>query len=164
MLEPLIEATDQSIGANTIVYKFDDGTIKNTRNFNHTFNTTYAKKVSIMQIAVNTNGCRDSITKIVDIKPAFTIYIPNTFTPNNDGVNDGFLALGIGIKEFNLQIYDRWGKLVFESDDINKAWDGSINGEGDYESAKQDVYVWKATVKDVMLKNHDLIGHVNLIK
>jgi gliding motility-associated-like protein len=164
ILEPLIEVTDQSMGANTIVYKFDDGTIKTTRNFNHTFNTTYAKKVSIMQIAVNTNGCRDSIAKIIDIKPAFTIYIPNAFTPNSDGINDGFRASGIGIKEFNMQIYDRWGNLIFESDDINKAWDGSVNGKGDYENAKQDVYVWKATVKDVLLKTHDLIGHVSLVK
>ena len=117
-----------------------------------------------MQIAVNTNGCRDSIAKIIDIKPAFTIYIPNAFTPNSDGINDGFRASGIGIKEFNMQIYDRWGNLIFESDDINKAWDGSVNGKGDYENAKQDVYVWKATVKDVLLKNHDLIGHVSLVK
>jgi gliding motility-associated-like protein len=164
VLGPLIEVTDQSIGANTIAYKFDDGTIKNTRNFNHTFSSIYAKTVAIMQIAVNTNGCRDSITKRVDIKPAFTIYFPNAFTPNSDGINDGFKALGIGIKEFNLQIYDRWGALIFESDDINKAWDGSINGNGDYENAKQDVYVWKATVKDVLLKTHDLIGHVSIVK
>ena len=164
VLEPLIEVTDQSIGATTITYAFDDGTIKNTPNFNHTFTTINAKTVAIMQIALNTNGCRDSIVKLVDIKPAFTIYFPNAFTPNSDGTNDGFMASGIGIKEFNLQIFDRWGALIFESDDMNKAWDGSINGKGDYENAKQDVYVWKATVKDVLLKTHDLIGHVSLVK
>ena len=164
VLEPLIEVTDQSIGATTITYAFDDGTIKNTPNFNHTFTTINAKTVAIMQIALNTNGCRDSIVKLVDIKPAFTIYFPNAFTPNSDGMNDGFMASGIGIKEFNLQIFDRWGALIFESDDMNKAWDGSINGKGDYENAKQDVYVWKATVKDVLLKTHELIGHVSLVK
>jgi gliding motility-associated-like protein len=164
VLEPLIEVTDQSIGATTITYAFDDGTIKNTPNFNHTFTTINAKTVAIKQIAINTNGCRDSIVKLVDIKPAFTIYFPNAFTPNSDGTNDGFMASGIGIKEFNLQIFDRWGALIFESDDMNKAWDGSINGKGDYENAKQDVYVWKATVKDVLLKTHDLIGHVSLVK
>jgi gliding motility-associated-like protein len=164
VLEPLIEVTDQSIGAASITYAFDDGTIKNTPNFNHTFTTINAKTVAIMQIALNTNGCRDSIVKLVDIKPAFTIYFPNAFTPNSDGTNDGFMASGIGIKEFNLQIFDRWGALIFESDDMNKAWDGSINGKGDYENAKQDVYVWKATVKDVLLKTHDLIGHVSLVK
>ena len=61
-------------------------------------------------------------------------------------------------------MFDRWGVLVFESDDINIGWDGSINGKGDYETTKQDVYVWKAEVTDVLKQHHDLVGHVSLIK
>jgi gliding motility-associated-like protein len=162
--EPLIEVEDRSIGANTIKYEFSDGTIKNTPNFNHTFNTDVAKSVFIMQTVSNSYTCRDSIVKEVVIKPAYVIYVPNAFTPNSDGLNDGFKAVGVGIAQFKLEVFDRWGKLVFESDDINKGWDGSINGKGDFESTKQEVYVWKAKVTDVLQQKHDLIGHVTLLK
>ncbi len=161
---PLIEVTDKSIGASAIKYIFSDGTIKNIPNFTHTFTTDEAKTILIMQKVVNSYGCRDSIVKLLEIKPAYVIYIPNAFTPNSDGLNDGFKALGMGITDFKLQIFDRWGVMVFESDDINKAWDGTINGKGDYESTKEDVYVWKVQVKDVLSNRHDLIGHVTLVK
>lgn len=161
---PLIEVENQAIGAPSVKYTFSDGTIKNTPSFNHTFNTDVAKDVAILQLVVNEYGCRDSIIKNVKIKPGYALYIPNAFTPNNDGINDGFQAVGIGIVEFKLQIFDRWGALIFESNDINKAWDGSVNGKGDYETTKQEVYVWKARVKDATLNTHELVGHVTLVK
>ena len=161
---PLIEVFDKSTGASSVKYTFNDGTIKYTPNFTHNFKTDDAKTVLIMQTVVNTYGCRDSVIKVLEIKPAYVIYIPNAFTPNSDGLNDGFKALGIGIKDFKLQIFDRWGVMVFESDDINEAWDGKINGKGDYESTKEDVYVWKVQVKDVLSNKHDMVGHVTLVK
>jgi gliding motility-associated-like protein len=161
---PLIEVEDKSVGANSIKYLFTDGTVKNTPNFSHTFNTVDAKTVAIMQVVSNEYACKDSIIKLVIIRPAYTIYIPNAFTPNSDGLNDGFKAEGVGIDQFSLQVFDRWGKLIFESDDINKAWDGSVNGKGDFETTKQEVYVWKAQVVDVLKQKHSMIGHVTLLK
>lgn len=161
---PMIEVTDNSIGASMVNYLFNDGTTKNTRNFEHMFNTNVAKTVAILQVVKNEYGCVDSMIKKVVIKPDYVLYIPNAFTPNSDGLNDGFKAVGIGVVEFKLQIFDRWGALIFESNDINKAWDGSVNGKGDSESTKQEVYVWKAEVKDVRNEKHHLIGHVTLLK
>jgi gliding motility-associated-like protein len=161
---PLIEVEDRSTGASTVKYLFDDGTIKTTRDFSHLFNGSESHNIAIMQTVSNSHGCKDSIIKMVIIKEAYTIYIPNAFTPNNDGLNDGFKAVGIGIAQFKLQIFDRWGKLIFESDDINKGWDGSVNGKGDAESTKSDVYVWKAEVVDVLKERHSMIGHVTLLK
>jgi gliding motility-associated-like protein len=161
---PLIEVENKSIGASSIKYFFDDGTVKNVANFSYTFNTDVAKTVSIMQKVHNSYGCRDSIIKKVDIKPAYVMYVPNAFTPNSDGLNDGFKAVGVGIAQFKLQVFDRWGALVFETDDINNAWDGSINGKGDFESTKQEVYVWKAQVTDVLREKHSMVGHVTLLK
>lgn len=161
---PLVEVENQSTGANTINYILSDGKKINTANFAYTFTSDVAKTVFIMQKVSNSYGCRDSIVKQIEIKPGYALYIPNAFTPNKDGLNDGFKALGIGIDQFKLQVFDRWGVLVFESDDINTAWDGSINGKGDYESTKEDVYVWKAEVTDVLRQHHDLIGHVSIVK
>lgn len=161
---PLIEVEDKSTGASSVKYKFSDGTIKNTANFTHLFTTDIAKTVFIMQNVVNSYGCRDSIIKQIDIKPSYVLYIPNAFSPNSDGINDGFKALGVGIEQFKLQIFDRWGALIFESNDINRAWDGSVNGKGNSETTKEEVYVWKAEVTDVLKQHHDLIGHVTLLK
>lgn len=78
-----------------------------------------------------------------------TIYIPNAFTPNEDNLNEIFLAKGTGISLFGMSIFDRWGNLIFTSDDIDKGWDGKIQGghyllKGDgKEAAQQDVYIWK---------------------
>lgn len=162
--EPFIEVADRSIGASSVVYDFSDGTHKTDRNFSHTFVTNDAKTIAIIQRVSNAYGCRDSIVKDIVIKPAYVLFIPNAFTPNSDGLNDGFKAMGIGISEFKLQVFDRWGELIFESTDINKAWDGSVRGKGDFDSNKQEVYVWKAQVTDVLLNKHDLIGHVTLLK
>lgn len=161
---PLIEVEDKSIGATSVYYLFSDGTSKNTRNFEHLFTTNVAKTVAILQVVSNQYTCKDSVVKQVVIKPDYVLYVPNAFTPNDDGLNDGFRAIGVGIIEFKLQIFDRWGALIFETNDINTPWDGSVNGKGDYESTKQEVYVWKAEVKDVRNETHDLMGHVTLLK
>lgn len=161
---PLIEVTDKSLGASAVKYVFSDGTVKNSPDFSHTFNTDVAKTVYIKQQVKNSFGCMDSIVKSVTIKPNWVIYVPNAFTPNSDGLNDGFKAMGIGIVQFKIQIFDRWGALIFESDDIEKAWDGSVNGKGNDETSKQEVYVWKAQVTDIFSNKHDLMGHVTLLK
>lgn len=160
--QPIIEVTNTAIGETSVTYTFSNGIFYNQQNFTHTFNTEVPQVIYIMQIAINGYGCRDTITKAIDIKPAFVIWIPNAFTPNADGLNDGFQAKGVGINKFKMWVYDRWGHVIFETNDINNAWDGTTKG-GD-EAIKDDVYVWKAQVEDVFRKNHDLTGHVTLIK
>lgn len=160
--DPIIEVKNTALGASSVSYTFSNGTSINQQNFTHAFNTEIPQTVYIMQIAVNGYGCKDTITKAVTIKPAFVIWVPNAFTPNADGMNDGFQAKGVGINKFKMWIFDRWGHVIFESDDINQAWDGTVKGGS--EPIKDDVYVWKAQVEDVFRKNHDLTGHVTLIK
>lgn len=162
VLESIINVTNTAIGATAVTYTFSNGASYNTPNFTHNFNTENPMVVYIMQIAVNGYGCKDTVTKPVDIKPSFVIWVPNAFTPNGDGTNDGFMAKGVGIHKFKMWIFDRWGHVIFETDDINQAWDGTV--KGGEEPIKDDVYVWKAQVEDVFRKNHDLTGHVTLIK
>lgn len=160
---PLVEVEDRSTGASTVQYYFSDGTTKNTPSFSHLFSGDQTKAVAVLQIVTNTYGCKDSIVRDINFKPSWVVYVPNAFTPNHDGLNDGFRALGVGIEAFRMQIFDRWGKMIFETDDINTAWDGSV-GRGNAGDAKQEVYVWKVKVKDVNHNDHDLIGHVTLLK
>jgi len=69
-----------------------------------------------------------SESNTIEVNPNLYLYIPNAFTPNEDGLNDSFGALGYGVKDYHLIIYNRWGHLVFESNIINNPWDGTFQG------------------------------------
>ncbi len=88
------------------------------------------------------------------------IYIPNTFTPNDDGLNDVFLVYGTGINKFEMSIFDRWGQKLFGSKDQLKGWDGFFKNE----LCKSDVYVYVVTYTSIDGKTHTKIGHVTLMK
>jgi gliding motility-associated-like protein len=79
-----------------------------------------------------------SITKSTKCDADFKLDIANAFTPNGDGLNDSFGPFGTGFTVQSLQIYNRWGNLVFEGNEANKAWNGQIKGE----NAASDVYVY----------------------
>ena len=53
--------------------------------------------------------------------------MPNAFTPNGDGANEKFMVAYTGIKKYNIKIYDRWGQLAYESNDIDDGWNGTLN-------------------------------------
>ena len=82
-----------------------------------------------------------SISNEVEIIPPMSLYIPNTFTPNGDGLNDTFGVAGEAIKDINIQIFNRWGQLIYETNDPEKGWDGRLNGE--YVPAGAYVYYLK---------------------
>ena len=84
-----------------------------------------------------------SVSNIVEIIPAAVLYMPNAFTPNGDGLNDAFGGIGEGITEYNMQIFNRWGELIFESNDLNNQWDGKNHNE----MSPMGVYVYKINAK-----------------
>ncbi len=114
----------------------------------------------IVLVANNANNCPGVDTQTVCIDPEFTIFFPNAFTPNEDLVNDGFIGVGEGIKKYEMWVFDRWGNMIYYTDDMYKPWDGKIQGE----MCQIDVYVWKCNVTDVFDKKHKFIGHVSLIR
>jgi len=131
--------TDESTGAFSWDWTFSDGTTFNYANPTHTFADTGKYEVTLL--VAHLSGCTDSITKIVDVVPKFTYFLPNAFTPNSDGVNDGFKGAGIffGFKNFEMVIFNRWGEKVFETNDPAEAWNGRKNNVGVVE--KNGVYV-----------------------
>jgi gliding motility-associated-like protein len=102
----------------------------------------------------------DTITVVVDDGCNTTIYIPNIFSPNNDGQNDKLFVKGQAIESLHFLIYNRWGNLVFESNDINQGWDGTQYGK----PCDVGVYVYRA---EITFKNGETItrrGDVTLVK
>jgi len=140
--------------------------VNNSMNPMHLYDGTDAPySYYVTQWVQNQFGCKDSITKVVEIKPSWTFYIPNAFSPNDDGVNEGFKGTGVGIDNttYNLWIFDRWGMLLFYSNDLEKVWDGRIQGK-DGDIVQEDTYVWKVRFHDFMGMSHEYRGIVSVIK
>lgn len=94
----------------------------------------------IILITKTDKECSDTVTKYVEVKDNYNVYIPNTFTPNGDGLNDVFLLKGSGFKleDFRMEIFDRWGVLVYSTEDVTKGWDGTVKGQ----TAKDGIYIY----------------------
>ena len=93
----------------------------------------------------------------------YALYIPNTFSPNGDGINDTFSPKGEGISEYELIIFDRWGNLIFTSDDINIGWNGIVDGGS--ETAQIDSYVYVVNVtSEHDKKTYTHRGVIQLVK
>lgn len=168
LYDPAFKFFDQStsdVPINTWIWNLGDGTIVSPKNQKpvHKYEIGVYGKYYVSLFVRNDNGCVDSITRPVEVLPEFTFYIPNAFTPNrNDGINDTFFGKGVGIVEYHIWIFDRWGNMIFNTTDINEGWDGRANNGA--EIAQQDVYVWKVKLKDIFGKYHDYIGTVTLAR
>ena len=74
-------------------------------------------------------GCVDSIRITIAVETDFYLYIPNAFSPNNDGLNDCFEIKGVGFEGFDFTVVDRWGNEVFKTNDTDHCWDGTFKGQ-----------------------------------
>ncbi|MFA5417397.1 MAG: gliding motility-associated C-terminal domain-containing protein, partial [Bacteroidales bacterium] len=92
--------------------------------------------------------------------PDFAVYAPSAFTPNGDGKNDVFEIKGTGIKTLQIQIYSRWGELIFESNDMLKQWDGTINGN----PAPTGTYVYQISYTSMINLSYSYKGTVTLVR
>jgi len=91
-------------------------------------------------------ACEHSDKIIIDVIQCLEtmLYIPTSFTPNYDEVNDYFGAYGLNLNSFNMRIYNRWGELLFESNDLNNRWDGYYFGH----PSQIDVYTYVIIYQD----------------
>ena len=122
-----------------------------------------AGKYPVLLMTETDFGCRDTVVKYIDVIDDMHLYIPNTFTPNDDGVNDVFFVKGMGVKTegFSIEISDRWGNVIFYTKDINEVWDGSVKGV----KAKDGEYIYR--IKAIGLNGEgrkEISGFVTILK
>lgn len=106
------------------------------------------------------NGCKAEDEVCIEITNEFSVYIPNVFTPNDDGKNDTFLVYGVGISNIDVTVFDRWGEELYHEEDQKKGWDGFHNGV----LCKNDAYVYKVTFSALDGRKYTKTGHVTLLK
>ena len=121
--------------------------------------TGYVAKYRV--IAVN-GGDQEivSTSNTAEVVPDIFLYVPNAFTPNGDGLNDEFGALGYGVKEYYLAVYNRWGELIFTSDNVDNQWDGTYQGT----KVLPGTYVYNISASGHYDKEFHKEGTISIVK
>jgi gliding motility-associated-like protein len=161
-LDPTFTLSNFSSNATIFSWNFGDGQGSNASNPIHSYDDYGMFIISLT--ANNVFNCPDSTFITVEVKPSYDIYVPNAFTPDNDGYNSMFYAQGYGIsdKDYTMYIFNRWGDLIFEAHDMNQGWDGTIKKDGT--KVQDGVFTWVVYFRDISDKKHKIEGHVSLLK
>jgi gliding motility-associated-like protein len=130
---------------------------------NPTFMYTEPGTYVVALVVKSDKGCYDTLLRPLVVGEDFGIYVPNSFTPNADGLNDIFQPKGFGVVKYELNIFDRWGEKVFHTTTFEEGWDGTYQGRGN-KICEENSYTWLINCTSVFGKAHELKGHVTLIK
>ncbi len=130
---------------------------RNSHGIDVTFNDTGTAMVKL--VSVNYLGCKDSAYKQIEVRDE-QLFFPTAFTPNRDGLNDQFLPGGTGIKLYQLNILNRWGQIIFSSNQQDMGWDGTVNGE----AVQSDTYIYQCDVTGYSGKKYAYNGTFTLIR
>ena len=153
-----VQFENASVNAWSYTWAFGDGNGSFLVNPIHTYTQSGAYEITL--IATNQEGCIDSISKWIDIAPERYIYLPNSFTPDGDGLNEYFYGRFIGLMSARFYIFNRWGEEVFFSDQLNFVWDASYEGV----PVQDGTYTWYLIYEIEKGIYEDLSGHVNVIR
>jgi len=155
-----------SAGAVAYEWNFGDGSgISNEFEPYHDFPTSEPGSYEVILTAFSPEGCVAQRTKFVYVTQDYTIYVPNAFTPDANGVNEVFKPVLEGFDEddYTLYIFNRWGELVFESHDMNVGWDGKYSRLK--EEVQDGVFTWKIEAGIANSSDSKIfVGHVSILK
>lgn len=165
VLDPTVNFLNASKRA--VQYRWDFGGLDSSSatDPSYTFPEDERGSYPVCLEAISTYGCRDTSCEKVIVEGEFLLYVPNAFTPDGDGINDAFYPVvqGHDPSDYQFQIYDRWGELIFQSEDPEEKWRGRVKGSSTL--AKPDVYVWKLKLRSEISGEHETFtGHVTLVR
>jgi len=155
--------TNNSINATSFKWVFDDGSkISNVKNPTHLFPGN-ANDYNVKLTAFN-KLCSHDTTVLVTVIEKPIIYVPNSFTPNEDELNNVFVPViggGIASENYSMYIFNRWGNLMFESHNKEIGWDGTFGNK----PCPADTYIWKIEYRESSgtKSRKQLVGHFNLV-
>ena len=132
----------------------------NANEVRHTFQAPGLFEV-VLEV-VNGIGCSASEVLVTEVLQGVQVFVPSAFTPNNDGVNDGFSPVLSGVDEFRWQVFDRWGLPLFESRDLDRKWNGSLDNLG--RSHMNELFTWRLEAQGECQAVRVFQGQVQLIR
>jgi gliding motility-associated-like protein len=158
---PSIQLENTSVGGSSFVTDFGNGDFYDSFKTAYQYSNPVAGVYYITLKVTNENGCIDSIIKPLIMKDELLVYIPSSFTPNGDGLNDTFGPYFDGLtSEFNFWVFDRWGEEIFYTNNPFQKWDGNVNNG----KAQNDVYVYKYNIKFKNEQVESSVGKVTLYR
>lgn len=159
-LSPVVTFYDKSIGADTWQWDLGDYAISNNQVVQHEYADSGSYVVRL--VAANEYFCTDTAQQTVIVNFESTFYLPNSFSPNEDELNDVFGPFTEGVTNdgFIMYIFDRWGSIIYQTDNINNPWDGKIKGN----YAEDGVYMYFIKFKTLKGEEKKLRGSVTLLK
>lgn len=164
-LDTEVSFDNKSTGAVNYLWDFGhDSTTATTENPTHEFPDDETSGYMVTLYAYSPIGCIDSFATVIQVNEEVIYYIPNAFTPDGDEFNQTFQPIftaGFDPFDWNMKIYNRWGEIVFESNDHTVGWDGTYNGR----LVPDGTYVWTVEFKTIASdERRTATGHVNVIR
>lgn len=159
---PEVTFSDRSSGAGRWFWDFNGEATSIAQNPIHSFRDTGEQQVTL--IVTHPSGCQDSLSQTIDVEPQTTFFMPNAFSPNGDSVNDVFKGKGFleGIKQFDLQIWNRWGERIFQTNDPLTGWDGRLGQNG--KNAQAGIYLYYVKIIGPRGESSEWNGYTTLIR
>lgn len=161
--DPLFRFTDISFDAFQRQWFFGDGGTSAMPQVAHTFGTAGTFPVTLR--VWNIHGCPSQVTKNVTVEDIFDVYVPNAFTPDGDGINEIFQPIVSGkmfIANYKFEIFDRWGTVIFYTNDPDEPWLGEVREGAHY--ANEGVYNWRMEVILKSDERREFQGHVVMVR
>lgn len=140
-------------------WSFGDGQTSALQNPEHTY--ADSGYYNVMLVVTNSFGCTDTAYELIYAYPDFRFFIPNTFTPNMDALNDVFTGLGIGFIKYEMRIFNRWGDEIFYTNDVHRGWPGTDDGNN---NCPIGIYAYRVDLETPAFLKYRFIGHVNLLR
>ena len=156
-----VRITDQSTGS-VVTWSYDlgDGSYAFVPSVSHEYSV--AGEYWVVLTVTDRNNCVDTAMVPITVVPDVVIFVPNAFTPNDNGLNDVWLPIisNYGDEFYELVVYSRWGELIFKSNDPHVGWNGKHNGK----LVEAGVFTYKITYGDILNKRYIKTGTVTVVR
>ena len=161
-----VDFTNNSTNAVDYIWDYGDGTADSLVFYPgpHEFDIDDEEFFPVTLYGISEFGCIDSLQLMIFVDHDAVIFAPNSFTPDNDGLNDTWFptySTSIDENYFEVQIYNRWGEMIFEAKDFSNTWDGTYKGT----ACQVGTYTYRILYKrKYSEERHHVVGHISLIR
>jgi len=159
ILNPVIEYETLATGNVSCYYNFGDGGSSSDCSGTYTFSD--GGYFDVVQTVINEAGCTNTAVGQVAVSGS-VFYAPTAFTPDHDGINDVWMPVALGVSEYKLIVYNRWGELVWQTNSKDEPWLGQVNDGAHF--APDGLYYYEAFISDLLAMPHTYRGHLQLLR
>jgi gliding motility-associated-like protein len=159
ILNPTVEFESVNLGGLDCFYNFGDG--GSSTDCSGTYTYSDGGLFEVTQTVINSAGCTSTATGEVAVS-GNVFYAPNSFTPNNDGVNDVWIPVALGITSYQLEIFNRWGEIVWMTMDPELSWLGNTQDGSFY--VPDGLYHYRVKIEDQLKYPQTYSGTIQLFR